>query len=99
MSTSELIANEIAKLKLIKQQKENRELLKNNRIKTKENNSNRKLDTRRKILAGAFILNEIEKPENTELKELFIKGINNFLTRESDIEFINGYLESLINKD
>lgn len=48
----------------------------------KENAATRKTDTRRKILAGAWLLNEIELGQ--EFKDFVYKKLDGFLTKPDD---------------
>lgn len=52
------------------------------RIKAVEAKKNRATDTRRKVLVGAFILDEMEKHEATRTN--IIGRLDKFLTRPSD---------------
>jgi hypothetical protein len=73
------MANE--KIEKLKAQKKNLEA----RIRQEQNRervNERKADTRRKILAGAWVMDEIAK--RSEFKEFVYKHLETFLTRPDD---------------
>ena len=57
------------------------------RIKNRTNKQKRKDDTRRKILIGAYMLEQIEKGKYSQEKLNF--AMNGFLSRENDRELFN----------
>ena len=76
LKTLELIDEEIAKLKA--------QAL---RIKNRTNKQKRKDDTRRKILIGAYMLDQIEKGRYSA--EKLNAEMNTFLSRKSDRDLFN----------
>ena len=54
-------------------------------VKAKIKEAERKKDTRKKILIGAMVLNELKnKPKDKDLKLWLNKNMDNFLTRDDD---------------
>ena len=72
----ELIDEKIAKLKA-----------EASRIKSRASKQKRKDDTRRKILIGAYMIEQIEKGKYS--KEILSAAMNVFLSRESDRTLFN----------
>ena len=56
-------------------------------IKSRTNKQKRKDDTRRKILIGAYVLEQIEKGKYSQ--ETINAAMNGFLSRENDRELFN----------
>ena len=54
------------------------------RVKAREHQAERKRETRRKILAGAMVLDRVERGELTE--KLFLDDMDRFLERDRDRE-------------
>jgi len=52
------------------------------RLKARTRQNRRKRETRRKILAGAMVLDWVERGELAE--QLFLSGIDQFLTRDHE---------------
>ena len=70
----------IADLEKKKQQIANRIV----RLRNIESTEQRKLDTRRKILAGAWILNRIDQDTDERLRLMLMQGLDDFLKHPRD---------------
>ena len=70
----------IAELEKKKQQIANRIV----RLRNIESTEQRKLETRRKILAGAWILHRIDQDTNDRLRLMLIQGLDDFLEHPRD---------------
>ena len=72
----------IAELEKKKQQIANRIV----RLRNIESTEQRKRDTRRKILAGAWILHSIDQDTDDRLRLMLMQGLDEFLERDNDRE-------------
>ena len=72
----------IAELENKKQQITNRIV----RLRNMESAKQRKLDTRRKILAGAWILHRIDQDTDDRLRLMLMQGLDDFLEHPRDRE-------------
>lgn len=84
-SLEQKIAKQEERLKQLKAQKQ-AVLARENK---KQSEQKRKDDTRRKILAGSFVLDYIEKESGDFEKNEFYKNLNSFLTKDSDKKLFN----------
>ena len=75
----------IAELEKKKQQIANRII----RLRNIESTEQRKLDTRRKILAGAWILHRIDQDTDDRLRLMLMQGLDDFLERDKDRALFN----------
>ena len=77
----------IAELENKKQQIANRIV----RLRNIESTEQRKLETRRKILAGAWILHRIDQAQNTDdrLRLMLMQGLDDFLEHPRDRELFD----------
>ena len=75
----------IAELEKKKQQIANRIV----RLRNIESTEQRKLDTRRKILAGAWILHRIDQDTDDRLRLMLMQGLDDFLERDKDRALFN----------
>ena len=75
----------IAELEKKKQQIANRIV----RLRNIESTEQRKLETRRKILAGAWILHRIDQDTDDRLRLMLMQGLDEFLERDKDRAIFN----------
>ena len=75
----------IAELEKKKQQISNRIV----RLRNIESTEQRKLETRRKILAGAWILHRIDQDTDDRLRLMLMQGLDDFLERDKDRALFN----------
>ena len=75
----------IAELENKKQQLANRIV----RLRNMESAKQRKLDTRRKILAGAWILHRIDQDTEDRLRLMLMHGLDDFLEHPRDRELFD----------
>ena len=71
---------QIAELEKKKQQLANRIV----RLRNMESAKQRKIDTRRKILAGAWILHRIDQDTDDRLRLMLMQGLDDFLQHPRD---------------
>lgn len=82
-SIEKKIEAQLEKLKQLKAQKQAIE----SRERTRQKEQTRKDDTRRKVLAGSYVLSLAEKdPQN---KQKLMDGLNQYLTEERDRKLFN----------
>ena len=75
----------IAELEKKKQQIANRIV----RLRNIESTEQRKLETRRKILAGAWILHRIDQDTDDRLRLMLMQGLDDFLEHPRDRELFD----------
>ena len=75
----------IAELENKKQQLANRIV----RLRNIESTEQRKLETRRKILAGAWILHRIDQDTDDRLRLMLMQGLDDFLEHPRDRELFD----------
>ena len=75
----------IAELEKKKQQISNRIV----RLRNIESTEQRKLEMRRKILAGAWILHRIDQDTDDRLRLMLMQGLDAFLERDKDRALFN----------
>ncbi len=73
---------------------------KRNKLVLLQRKQNRKIDTRRKVLMGAFLLNWLQ---NSELDEIYIydwlqNNLPRFLKRDQDKDLLKDILEQISKK-
>ena len=76
---------QIAELENKKQQLANRIV----RLRNMESAKRRKIDTRRKILAGAWILHRIDQDTDDRLRLMLTQGLDEFLVGDRDRELFD----------
>ena len=59
------------------------------RLRNMESAKQRKIDTRRKILAGAWILHRIDQDTDDRLRLMLIQGLDEFLVSDRDRELFD----------
>ena len=75
----------IAELEKKKQQIDNRIV----RLRNMESAKQRKLDTRRKILAGAWVLHRADQDTDDRLRLMLMQGLDEFLEHPRDRELFD----------
>lgn len=63
------------------------------KLKNRERSAERKLDTRRKILLGAFLLERLRK-EHPQLVSIVQSELPGFLTKDADKELLSEFLRA-----
>jgi len=89
--TKELLEKQEA---LLKKQSQIQEQLKD--LKARGNTKKRKMDTRRKIIAGAITLHHAET--DPEYREWLAKELRNFITRKTDKDLFSDLLSELASE-